>query len=1192
MRLEELVQRLAHIPELDAILDELTSARGHAYAYGAAGVARGLLIARLHQIHAGPVLALTYQSEQVERICEDLRAFGVPHDQVFPFPALERDMVLRSAVDYGALGERMAGLRALAHREPSIVVATPEAAFQRVAPAAETLGSLVRLRAGESVALDMVLHRLTAIGYANVTTVTLPGHFARRGGILDVFPIGASQPVRIEMLGDEIESIRRFDPTTQRSVGSVAEVEVLPVRGFVLTAERASKAVPRVRAAWERRRAELLRDGRRLDAEALDDRIGADVAHLREREYFEAIEDYIPYIVPEDLCALDYLLAGTSETDDTPGAALRPVVVLDDPQQLETQWARVQAERAEARERRLDRGDLLEGASWDGICARGLDRIAGEFAVLGLSPIEREWALIGRAPSVSLHTAAMESFRNRTEFLEQEVSRWIEQDALCVVATDQPQRTREVLVQLGIPMAPDGTGAPGGAGVVVAEGRLRQGLKFDEAGLYVLTDSELYGRTQPVAARKRAGGGIPISTLLDLREGDYVVHIVHGIGVYRGLTKRTADGAEKDFLSIQYAGSDRLYVPADQIDRIQRYIGAEGARPALNRLGGSDWQRTTRRVQEQARELARELIELYAARETAERPPFDADSPWQAELEDAFPYEETPGQLRAIEDVKNDLASGRPADRLICGDVGFGKTEVAIRAAFKVVEAGKQVAVLCPTTVLAAQHHTTFTERLAAYPIRIELLSRFRSRQEQKRTVTNLGSGATDIVVGTHRLLSRDVEFAKLGLLIIDEEQRFGVAQKERLKQLRTSVDVLTLTATPIPRTLSMALSGLREMSVIEDPPEGRLPIVTYVHEYDDDLVRDAILRELERDGQVYFVHNRVETIESVAQRVQKLVPDARIRIGHGQMSEDELEQIMYGFYHREYDVLVCTTIIENGLDIPNVNTIILDNAEHLGLAQLYQLRGRVGRSSRQAYAFLLVRRGRVLSEEAERRLLAVREFTALGSGYQIAMRDLEIRGAGNILGAQQSGAMSAVGFDMYCRLLAQAVAEARGLPETDDTLPPADLPVTAHIPSAYIPNEAERIFFYKRMSGVQSASDIRGLQEELEDRYGDPPKPVWTALEVLRLRLHAKQAGLAAIRYENRAVTFKFGPDVRLTPKSLDILTHAFKGHHFTADSIILNMGSPRVLEDVEAKLKVIARALALRPEQAGAVRQGGVRT
>jgi transcription-repair coupling factor (superfamily II helicase) len=485
------------------------------------------------------------------------------------------------------------------------------------------------------------------------------------------------------------------------------------------------------------------------------------------------------------------------------------------------------------------------------------------------------------------------------------------------------------------------------------------------------------------------------------------------------------------------------------------------------------------------------------------------------------------------------------------------------------------VAVLCPTTVLAAQHHTTFSERLAAYPVKVELLSRFRNRQEQKKTIEAMKAGEVDIVVGTHRLLSKDVEFKNLGLIIVDEEQRFGVAHKERLKQLRRTVDSLTLTATPIPRTLSMAMSGLRELSVIDDPPTGRTPIVTRVGEYDEELVRDAIHRELERDGQIYFVHNRIESIDYVAQRIQRLVPDARIRIGHGQMSEDELEQIMHEFYHHEYDILVCTTIIENGLDIPNVNTIIVDRADRMGLAQLYQLRGRVGRSNRQAYAYLLYRPQKSLSEDAENRLIAIREFTALGSGFQVAMRDLEIRGAGNLLGAEQSGAMVSVGFDLYCQLLAQAVAEVKGEESTDDALPAVDLPTTAHIPDDYIPNEAERIFFYKKMSGIRSVENIREVQEELIDRYGDPPRPVWNALAVLRLRLKAREAGIASIRGERRDISIRLAPHARLSPDAIKLLGFAFKNHRFTPDSVVIPLASAKVLEEVEEMIEVIHKAL-----------------
>lgn len=1179
MGLHQLARHVDRVPELTSQIQSLQCRGGRLRIDGLAGVARSLVAAAIALRQPGPTLVVTYQQDQVDRLCDDLRQLAADPDRVYALPAQDRDPVLRSTVDHVALSERMGALAALASPIPAIVVATPESVLQRVGPPAETMNAAIELTVGSRTDIGELARRLVRLGYARTTTVTAPGQFARRGGIVDVFGAGEQAPMRVEWLGDEIESVRTFDAGTQRSTGHLERARILPVHPVILTPELGARAEPLIRSAWDLRRRALMAAGQKDAAETLDDRVGGDLAMLTAGDYFDHVGEYLPFLVPEPICALDYLIHGwTGVTGDD--AAPAPLVVLDDPAQMEAHWTRMLEDRAQADERLADQGTAIlpSEAGLADLDETSLDRLAAMPAAVQFSPLGAAWQRAPATATLSVHSAAMESFRSRTDFLKDEVTRWLEQGAFCATVTGQPQRTREVLAELGVPLAEpsaDGAGSAHAGGMVVLEGRLRQGVKFDEARLYIITDHELYGTARPVTARRGATGGIPISTLLDLREGDYVVHVAYGIGIYRGLVKRTIDGAEKDYIFIQYAGPDRLYVPADQIDRVQRYVGAEGARPTVNRMLGTDWQRTTRRVKEQARDLARELVELYAAREAADRPVYGDDSPWQAEMEEAFPYEETPGQLRAIADVKADLSQNKPADRLICGDVGFGKTEVAIRAAFKVVESGKQVAVLCPTTVLAAQHHTTFTERLAAYPIRVELLSRFRSRAEQKQTIGNLKAGATDIVIGTHRLLSRDVEFKSLGMVIIDEEQRFGVAQKERLKQLRRSVDVLTLTATPIPRTLSMALSGLRELSVIEDPPGGRLPIVTHVREYDDDLVRDAISRELARGGQVYYVHNRVETIEQVAMRVQRLVPDARLSIGHGQMSEDELERVMHRFYLQECDVLVCTTIIENGLDIPNVNTIIVENADRMGLAQLYQLRGRVGRSSRQAYAYLLVPKGRLLTEESEQRLFAIREFTALGSGYQIAMRDLEIRGAGNLLGSEQSGAMSSVGFDMYCRLLAQAVAETRGVEYTDETLPEADLPLTAHIPVDYIPNEAERIFFYKRMSGVTSLKDVEELLDEFHDRYGDPPRPVWNALEVLRIRLLAKQAGISSVRHENRNVWLKFAPGVRLTARALNLLTHMFKDTRFTADSVVLRLSGPNVVAEVEDILKVLDNAL-----------------
>ena len=881
---------------------------------------------------------------------------------------------------------------------------------------------------------------------------------------------------------------------------------------------------------------------------------------LQQGAYFDGMEQYLRYLVPDVNSAFSFMPENS-------------ILVLDDPYRMRDHWDRLIGDLRSARERHWQRGECLDAEpgfmDWNYF----VEQLKAH-ALLMLSHMEKLPENMPQAKLFHIHCAGTDIYRGRLHGMADEIAAWLANDCRVVLASDQAHRVREICAELNLPLLPASASLER-SGLHVCEGGLRAGFKLDDIRLYLLTDAELFGSARPVQTRRRVAGGTAISSVHDLKVNDYVVHIHHGIGIYKGMLKRKVDGAERDYMLIVYQEGDRLYVPADQIDRLQRYQATDGNLPQLSRIGGQDWQKTKRKVREQAREMAAELIRLYAARNAAQRLPFPPDAPWQEEMEDGFPYTETPSQLRAIQETKLDMQQGRPMDRLICGDVGFGKTEVAIRAAFKAVLAGKQVAVLCPTTVLAAQHHTTFTERLAAFPVKVDLLSRFRSRQQQLSTVKELAEGNVDIVVGTHRLLSKDVQFHNLGLVIVDEEQRFGVAHKERLKQLKVSVDVLTLSATPIPRTLSMALSGLRDMSVIEDPPEGRMPVITNVREYEDDLIRDAILREMERGGQIYFVHNRIESIYHVQQHLLKLVPDLRIEVGHGQMSEDDLEQVMVRFYHHDADLLLCTTIIENGLDVSNANTIIIDNADHMGLSQLYQLRGRVGRSSRQAYAYLLFRRHKALTEVAEQRLMAMREFSALGSGHRVAMRDMELRGAGNLLGAEQSGAMISVGFDLYCQLLQQAVQELQGDEPVDDLLPSVDLPVTAFIPDEYIPGEAERIFFYRRMSGVRSIADVESLQQELEDRFGDPPKPVWEALSVLRLRVRCQEVGISAIRCEGTTINIKFAGKVKLTPRAVQILTTAFKGYKFLADGVSAPLKSSKVLIEVEEMVDVIEKAL-----------------
>ncbi len=1172
MALPDLPALADRLPEFDAALAALQSGRNAIEIEGLAGPAKGFALARLFARLNKTILVVTYQQEQAQRLWDDLVRFGLRQEQVCVLPASQSLFLEGDVTDYRVIGERIGGLTALAGSEPAIVIGTIEAVLQRTSPRDAIVTPAFSVQANDEIDMASVVKRLVEMGYDAANAVTRPGEFSRRGGILDVFPSTADGPIRIELFGDEIESIRPFDVATQRSSGRRASVDFAPAREIRLEADMMKTALIEIKNAFEARKAHLVKENSPTAREAIErltDRYEANLSNLQQLAYFDGLEQYFPYLVPNAVCAADYL------PDDG-------VVIIDEPNQARDHWQRLAEDATTARDRHWERGELLEPE----ITACSYDAVMAQLArhpSLILSLLGRTVEHFAVKQRIVLHSAPIDSYRARLPALADDIGTWLQNRCVVLLVSDQPARVREICAEMNLPVQPREAKISDRPGLYVLDGRLRAGFKITDLRLYLLTDAELFGAARPVVSRRRVAGGVAISSVLDLKDDDHVVHIHHGIGVYRGLVKRKVEGVEKDYLLVEYSGGDRLFVPADQIDRVQRYIGTDGGEPKVNKIGGSEWQRTTSKVRQQAREMAGELIRLYAARSASRRDTYGPDTNWQEEMEEAFPYRETNDQLRAINDMKRDLETDKPMDRLICGDVGFGKTEVALRGAFKVVTAGKQVAVLCPTTVLAAQHLATFTERLAAYPIRIELLSRFRSRQEQNKTLQGLRDGTVDIVIGTHRLLSKDVVFKELGMIIVDEEQRFGVTHKERLKQMRTQVDVLTLSATPIPRTLSMALSGLRDMSVIEDPPEGRVPVLTYVREYDEELVRDAILREMERDGQVYFVHNKIESIYHVAERLQKLAPDVRIGVGHGQMSEDEMEKVLYDFYHHETDLLVCTTIVENGIDIPNTNTMIVDNADHMGLSQLYQLRGRVGRSSRQAYAYLFYRKHKQLTEVAEKRLSAMREFSALGSGSKVAMRDLEIRGAGNLLGGQQHGSMISVGFDLYTQLLAQAVQELRGEEVTEDILPGIDLPIAAHIPEEYIPGEAERIYFYKRISGVRSIREIEDLQAELEDRFGDPPRAVWDALAILRLRLRCKDAGIASVKFDAPNVRVQFAPQTRLTPEAVKLLTFAFKGHKFTPDGVTVPLTGPKVLPQVEEILSALEKALAAGKDKKG---------
>ncbi len=974
-----------------------------------AGTAPGGISAR------APSLVITPNREAAERLADDLRAaLSGAAIQAVLFPD-----------DPAAVRERLGILDALA-AGPLAVVASAAACAEPL-PSPEALSAAtLRLRPDQTLPRDRLVASLESGGYQRVGLVANPGEFAVRGGVVDLFPPDADAPVRLDLWGDEVDSLRAFDPLSQRGLEALPEVTVRP--------------------AW-------------LRAEG-DDAV--------------SLSDYLP----------DGGLLVLVEPAEAEGAV------------------RLLGERA------------VQPLPWSRIATRTPGR--RPFAIAAARPPEGRWH------EVRMDVGGLEVHGGQTHLFAKMLAGLAEEGLSVVVASAQAGRLAHILADSGIEVAlvERLEAAPLRGRIVAVPVPLARGFRLDSAGLAVATDAEIVGWKRRRPRMRFLREGERLTSWADLSADDLIVHLHHGIGRYRGLVRLQMGGAEREYLLLEYAAEDRLYVPTDQIGLVQRYIGAEGAQVRIHRLGGADWEREKRQAKEATREMAASLLALYAVRATAPGHAFGPDTPWQGEMEAAFPYEETPHQRMAIEEVKRDMEAPRPMDRLVAGDVGYGKTEVALRAAFKAVMDGAQVAVVVPTTVLAQQHFGVFTERFAPYPVTVELLSRFRSPAEQKAVLAGLAAGTVDVVIGTHRLLGKDVRFRNLGLVVVDEEQRFGVGHKEHLKTLRRSVDVLTLTATPIPRTLHMSLAGLRDLTVMETPPEARLPIHTEIRPQNDDLVRDVIRRELARGGQVYVVHNRVETIGRAARRIRHLVPEARVGIGHGRMPEERLETVMLDFLGGRFDVLVCTTIVEIGLDIPQVNTILIEDAHLMGLAQLYQLRGRVGRADRQAYCYLLYPPATPLTPEAEQRLRAMAEFVELGSGMGLAMRDLEIRGAGNILGPEQHGHVAAVGFDLYCRLLDEAIRESRGEMVEEARDPALELGVDAHLPAAYLPDENERMACYRRLAAARTGDEAETVAAEMEERYGPPPPPALALLDAVRVRIAARDAGVASIaRQDGRFV-------------------------------------------------------------------------
>lgn len=977
--------------------------------------------------------------------------------------------------------QRMEVIEAVILKESAVIVTSFDAFMDGLLPREEIEDRVIHIGGADTIDLDLLERKLYDIGYGRETQVEGPGQFAVRGGILDIYPLTKELPIRIELWGDEVDSIRTFDVKTQRSIENLKDVEIYPATEFPKEGERR-------------------------------------VSFL---DYFD------------------------------PGQTL---LFLDEPVRLLEKGQGVEEEFIEAQKRRVEGGYEVSDQEMKLYGVPEITERMNSYSSIGFFALEMRAKGFHIRESYHLQTKGVNSYNRSFELLTQDLKRLKRNGSRVVLLSGSRTRAKRLAQDLRdynlSSYYSEDLGQEVGPGeVMTAYGYIAEGYEYPMLKFIVISETDIFGRTKKKKKRKMYEGR-KIQSFSELKPGDYVVHENHGLGIYQGIEKIEVDKVAKDYMKISYAKGGNLYIPATQLDLIQKYASSDAKKPKLNRLGTQEWTKTKTRVRGAVKEIAKDLVELYAVRQNKEGYVYGEDTVWQKEFEEMFPFEETQDQLLAIEAVKRDMQSRKIMDRLICGDVGYGKTEIAIRAAFKAVQEDKQVVYLVPTTILAQQHYNTFLQRMRDFPVRVDLMCRFRTSAQQKKTIEDTKRGLVDIVIGTHRILSNDVRFKNLGLLVIDEEQRFGVQHKEKIKKLKENVDVLTLTATPIPRTLHMSLIGIRDMSVLEEAPEDRIPIQTYVMEYNDEMVREAIERECARQGQVYYVYNRVEDIAEVTARIQRLVPEVRVAYAHGQMKEHELEGIMYDFINGEIDVLVSTTIIETGLDISNVNTMIIHDADRLGLSQLYQLRGRVGRSNRMAYAFLLYRRDKMLKEVAEKRLAAIREFTDLGSGFKIAMRDLEIRGAGNLLGAEQHGHMEAVGYDLYCKMLNEAVKHLKGEMEEETYTTTIDLNVDAYIPDSYISNEYQKLDIYKRIAAIESEEEREDMAEELVDRFGDIPKKVETLLLAASVKALAHSVYVTAVEQKGDSCTFFMYEKAKVHPERIPKLLTDFGGElSFKAD-------------------------------------------
>jgi len=1139
MRLSGLMKPLRESNQFKEILKNIEKKVYPIGVYGLSESAKNYLVNGVYEQLDKSILILTHSDVEAKNIYEDL-SFYV--NDVYYFPTREMGFYNADAVSGDLRWERLKVMKKITESGKKIVITCIEALAATYVPIDLLEKYIFKLSVGSKLNLNDFSETLIQCGYERVDRVETKGQFCVRGGIVDLYPPTAALPFRIELYDDEIDSIRSFNGETQRSIDKVAKIDMFPAKEIILTKESMEKGYNNIKEDLVNVLGNLSKKKDKEIIARITSLVNVNLESLKETWSFKDIDSYMPYFYDVTSSFLDYMKGA--------------FVVVDDVQRCIGKLDSVYFEFEENYENFLRRGNILPKQAEVLINKEYIYEDLESLEVMTLNAIAKTTLMLKPKCIISFSQITTFDYHGQLDMLIEDIKDKKAKGYKTIILSGTRTRGERLIATLrgrGVESVYKDSVAQIEFGeVVVTFGNQLKGFEYPELRVCVISDKEVFGQAKrKTASRANKKGVSKIKSFTQLKLGDYVVHVNHGIGVYKGIKQLEVHGHKRDYLELSYNSGDTLYVPVEQLDLVQKYIGSEGKAPKISKLGGAEWVKAKNKVKNSIADIAEDLVKLYAARSTLKGHKYSKDTVWQKQFEEEFPFEETPDQLIAIEEIKKDMESDKPMDRLICGDVGYGKTEVAVRAAFKAVMDGKQVALLVPTTILAEQHYKNLTKRFSDFPVKVEMVSRFRTPAEQKLVIKATKEGNVDILIGTHRIIQSDVKFKNLGVLIIDEEQRFGVTHKEKIKTLTKNIDVLTLTATPIPRTLHMSLTGVRDISVIETPPEERYPIQTYVVEFNDQLIRDAILRELNRNGQVFFVYNRVETIKEMAAYIGKLVPEGRVCIAHGQMTERELESVMIDFMENKYDILMCTTIIETGIDIQNTNTIIIYEADKMGLSQLYQLRGRVGRSNRIAYAYLTYKKDKVLTEVAEKRLKAIKDFTELGSGFKIAMRDLEIRGAGNMMGGAQHGHMAAVGYDLYCRMLEETVKKIRGDIEKQPIETSVEIKIDAYIPGTYIEDEMQKIEIYKKIAAIDSFEDMMDIQEEIEDRFSDIPTCVANLMDIAYLRWISAQVGIIDIKEVKEEIVIQFENSQRINQKIVKALVTKYN------KSIVFKLGS-----------------------------------